>query len=155
LRRQRIRWHRGLLTSVRDFLPMTFNPRYGRVGMVSWAGYFLFEFLAPILEFTGWIAVGLGLWLGAFALEALVLMILLAFGAGLLNSMAALLLDEPYGYFNSPSDTARLIVMVFIENFGLRQMTVIWRIRAMLGGRKVKGWGNMERRGVTNLGTSA
>jgi cellulose synthase/poly-beta-1,6-N-acetylglucosamine synthase-like glycosyltransferase len=151
LRRQRIRWHRGLLTSIRDFLPVTFNPRYGRVGTISWAGYFLFEFLAPIIEFTGWIAVAVGLALGAFRIEALVLMILLAFGAGLLNSMTALLLDEPYGFYNSPRDTARLVIMVFVENLGPRQLTVLWRIRAMLGGRKVKGWGNMERRGVTNL----
>ena len=42
--------------------------------------------------------------------------------------------------------------MALIENFGFRQLTVLWRIRAMFGGRSVKGWGNMERRGVTNLG---
>jgi len=70
----------------------------------------------------------------------------------LLNSLIALLLDEWYGYFNSPADTSRLLVMAFIENLGLRQMTVWWRIRALLGGASVVGWGNMERRGVANLG---
>jgi cellulose synthase/poly-beta-1,6-N-acetylglucosamine synthase-like glycosyltransferase len=155
LRRQRIRWHRGLLTAIRDFLPMTFNPRYGVVGTVTWAGMFLFEFLAPMVEFVGWFAVVIGLWMGALNGETFLLMILLAFGAGLLNSMVSLALDEPYGHFNSPRDTARLIVMALIENFGFRQLTVLWRIRAMLGGRKIEGWGNMERRGVTNLGTSA
>jgi hypothetical protein len=151
LKRQRIRWHRGLMQAVGDFMPMTFNPRYRNVGMISWAGYFLFEYLAPMIEVAGWIAVGLGLWLGAFRTEALVLMVLLAFGAGLLSSMAALLLDEPYGYFNSPRDTARLIVMALIENVGFRQMTVLWRIRAQIGGSGVKTWGNMERRGVASL----
>jgi cellulose synthase/poly-beta-1,6-N-acetylglucosamine synthase-like glycosyltransferase len=155
LRRQRIRWHRGLLTAIRDFLPMTFNPRYGTVGMVTWGGFFLFEFLAPMIEFVGWICVALGLGLGVMSVETLLLMLVLALGAGLLNSMVSLALDEPFGYFNSPKDTARLIVMALIENFGFRQLTVVWRIRAMFGGRKVKSWGNMERRGVTNLSASA
>jgi hypothetical protein len=70
---------------------------------------------------------------------------------GLMNSIIALLLDESYGYFNSPADTSRLIAMAVIENFGLRQMTVFWRIRALIGGKGTRSWGNMERRGVANL----
>lgn len=152
LRRQRIRWHRGLMTSISDFRAMTFNPRYGRMGMMTWAGMFLFEFLAPMIEVTGWLVIPVAILLGALNLQSLFWLMLLAFGAGLLNSLAGLLIDETYGYFNSPRDTSRLIIMAMIENFGFRQMTVVWRIRAMLGGRSVKGWGNMERRGVANLG---
>jgi cellulose synthase/poly-beta-1,6-N-acetylglucosamine synthase-like glycosyltransferase len=155
LRRQRIRWHRGLMTAVRDFMPMTFNPRYGRVGMVTWAAMFLFEYLAPIIEFAGWITIPLAFALGALNPASLVLLLALAFGVGLLNSLVALMLDESYGYFNSKRDTARLIVMVLIENFGLRQITVAWRIRALIGGKGTRSWGNMERKGVANLGVGA
>jgi cellulose synthase/poly-beta-1,6-N-acetylglucosamine synthase-like glycosyltransferase len=155
LRRQRIRWHRGLMTAVRDFMPMTFNPRYGRVGMVTWAAMFLFEYLAPIIEFAGWITIPLAFALGALNPASLVLLLALAFGVGLLNSLVALMLDESYGYFNSKRDTARLIVMVLIENFGLRQITVAWRIRALIGGKGTRSWGNMERKGVATLGVGA
>jgi cellulose synthase/poly-beta-1,6-N-acetylglucosamine synthase-like glycosyltransferase len=155
LRRQRIRWHRGLMTAVREFMPMTFNPRYGRVGMVTWAAMFLFEYLAPIIEFAGWITIPLAFALGALNPASLVLLLALAFGVGLLNSLVALMLDESYGYFNSKRDTARLIVMVLIENFGLRQITVAWRIRALIGGKGTRSWGNMERKGVANLGVGA
>lgn len=151
LRRQRIRWHRGLMTATKDFLPMTLNPRYRQVGMVSWAGYFLFEYLAPIIEFTGWFVVPTAWLLGALSGTSLMWMLLIALGMGLLNSLLGLLLDETYGYFNSPKDTSRLVAMALIENFGLRQMTVLWRIRALIGGASVRGWGNMERRGVANL----
>lgn len=151
LRRQRIRWHRGLMTAIGDFKGMTFNPRYGQLGLVTWAAFFLFEYLAPIIEFTGWLVIPLALYLGVFDTSLLVFMLLLAFGIGGLNSLIALFLDESYGYFNSPKDTSRLIVMALIENLGIRQMTVMWRIRAMFGGRAVRGWGNMERRGVANL----
>ena len=155
LRRQRVRWHRGLMTAVRDFMPMTFNPKYGKVGMVTWAAMFLFEFLAPIIEFIGWITIPLAFFLGALNTTSLVVLLAIAFGAGLLNSLVALLLDESYGYFNSRVDTARLVVMALIENFGLRQVTVAWRIRAIIGGKRTRVWGNMERKGVANLGVEA
>ncbi len=153
LRRQRIRWHRGLMRAVRDFKPMTFNPRYGRVGMLTWTAMVLFEYVAPIVEFVGWFVVPTALLVGALNTASLLWLMLVAYGMGLMNSLVALLLDESYGYFNSPSDTSRLIVLALIENFGLRQLTVVWRIRALFGGRSVKSWGNMERRGVANLAT--
>jgi cellulose synthase/poly-beta-1,6-N-acetylglucosamine synthase-like glycosyltransferase len=152
LKRQRVRWHRGMMTAVKDFMPMTFNPRYGKVGMVTWAAMFLFEYVAPIVEFAGWITIPVALLLGALNMTSLVILLALAFGVGLLNSLVALMLDESYGYFDSPADTARLIVMALIENFGMRQITVAWRIRAFLGGRSTRSWGNMERKGVANLG---
>jgi cellulose synthase/poly-beta-1,6-N-acetylglucosamine synthase-like glycosyltransferase len=152
LKRQRIRWHRGLMTAVKDFLPMTFNPKYGKVGMITWAAMFLFEFLAPIIEVVGWITIPTALALGALNTTSLFVLLALAFGIGLLNSLVALLLDESYGYFNSRADTARLIVMALIENFGMRQLTVAWRIRALIGGKGTRAWGNMERKGVANLG---
>lgn len=152
LKRQRIRWHRGLMTAVKDFLPMTFNPKYGKLGMVTWAGMFLFEYLAPMIEFVSWFAIPITFLFGALNPTALVLLLALAFGVGIFNSLMALLLDESYGYFNSPADTFRLLVIVLIENLGLRQMTVLWRIRALMGGESTRSWGNMERKGVANLG---
>jgi hypothetical protein len=41
--------------------------------------------------------------------------------------------------------------MAVTENLGPRQLTVLWRIRALFGGEGARGWGNMERRGVANL----
>jgi cellulose synthase/poly-beta-1,6-N-acetylglucosamine synthase-like glycosyltransferase len=155
LRRQRIRWHRGLMTAVKDFMPMTFNPKYGKVGMVTWAAMFLFEYLAPIVEFAGWVTIPAAYFLGALNTTSLVILLALAYGIGVVNSLVALLLDESYGYFNSPRDTFRLVVMVLIENLGMRQITVVWRMRAVMGGKRTRVWGNMERKGVANLGAKA
>lgn len=151
LRRQRIRWHRGLIEAAREFMPMVFNPRYGKVGMVTWPGYFFFEFMAPIVEFVGYIVVPLGIAMNLLNVPAIIMMIAIAFGIGIMTSFIAILLDEPYGYSNSVNDTSRLVVMALVENFGFHQMTVLWRIRALVGGRSVKVWGNMERRGVASL----
>jgi len=151
LRRQRIRWHRGLMRVISDFRGMTFNPKYRQMGMVAWPGFVLFEYLAPIIEFIGWFVVPIAWLLGALNTTALIWLLLVALAMGLLNSLIALLLDESYGLFNSPADTSRLIIMAVIENFGLRQLTVLWRIRALVGGKGTRSWGNMERRGVANL----
>lgn len=152
LRRQRIRWHRGLMRAIRDFRPVTFNPKYKALGLVTWAGMFLFEYLAPIVEATGWVVVPVAVILGALDMTILALLVALAFGVGLLNSLLALTLDESFGYFNSPKDTTRLLVMALIENLGFRQLTVAWRVRAIFGSDKSFSWGNMERKGITHLG---
>ena len=154
LRRQRIRWHRGLVEAVKDFMPITFDRRYGKLGMITWPGYVLFEYLAPIIEFIGYIVVPIALLVGALNLSTFVFMVMVAIGLGILNSFIAIILDEPYGYSNGVTDTSRLVVMALIENLGIHQMTVIWRIRALIGGKATKTWGNMERRGVAQLSES-
>src|SRR5690606_16340803 len=155
LRRQRIRWHRGLMTAVRDFRSSFFNPRHGTVGMVSWPVMVLFEFLAPVVEFLGWVAIPLAVIFGAVSISNVRLLFVLALLLGAITSLAALLLDERYGYFNDPKETLSLLTLVFVENVGLRQVTVWWRIRAMLGGAETRVWGDMERRGATALARKA
>jgi hypothetical protein len=139
------------MRAVRDFMPMTLNRRYGKVGMLTWAAMVAFEYLAPLVEVAGWVIIPVALLLGALDLASFRWMLLIGLGVGLMNSLVALLLDESYGYYNSPSDTSRLLVMALIENFGMRQLTVVWRIRALFGGRSVRSWGDMERRGVASL----
>lgn len=151
LRRQRIRWHRGLMTAVSDFWSSFFNPRHGTVGMLMWPFIVLFEFFAPIVEFTGYLLVPFALWFGWVTVTQVVALFVIAYFLGAFTSLLGLLLDERYGYFNDPTETLRLIGVVLIENLGLRQMTVWWRIRAMMGGKATKVWGDMERRGVTQL----
>lgn len=151
LRRQRIRWHRGLMTAIRDFRSSFFNPRHGSIGMIGWPAMVLFEYLAPIIEAAGYVIVPLGLILGGIDLIPALLLLLVALLAGALTSLAALMLDERYGYFNEPLEALKLLTMVFVENLGLRQQTVWWRIRAMIGGKSTQAWGDMQRRGVGNL----
>jgi cellulose synthase/poly-beta-1,6-N-acetylglucosamine synthase-like glycosyltransferase len=155
LRRPRIRGHRGLIQVVREFLPLAFRPRYGVLGMVTWPAIVAFEFLAPIVEFIGWIVIPVAWAIGWLAWEPFLWLLVLAFGMGLLNSLVSLLLDEAHGYFDSKRDTARLLVMAAIENLGFRQLTVWWRIRAMLGGEATKTWGNMERQGFATKTATA
>lgn len=151
LRRQRIRWHRGLMRAVRDFRSSLFNPRHGPVGMVAWPAMVTFEYLAPIIEFVGYLVIPVAILTGAIEPVTALILFVLAVLVGAMTSMLALLLDERFGYFNDPRETLQLLTLCFVENLGLRQMTVWWRIRALFGGKSGDVWGDMERRGVANL----
>lgn len=55
LYRQRIRWGRGLCEVISNHRKLFFNFRYGKHGGITLPYIFLFEFMAPILEVSGFI----------------------------------------------------------------------------------------------------
>ena len=151
LRRQRIRWHRGLMQTIGQYKSMLFNPRYGRIGLVAWPGFVAFEFLAPVIEFLGWLLIPMAIFTGNLDFEVAILLLLGAFLLGTLNSLIGLAIDERFGYFNRPREALKLLAVAIPENFGSRQLTVWWRVRAMFWrGQKVE-WGDMERAGVSRV----
>jgi cellulose synthase/poly-beta-1,6-N-acetylglucosamine synthase-like glycosyltransferase len=55
LNRQRTRWGRGLFQFLVDHRKFFLNKDYGRLGLVTMPYIVIFEFLAPIIEFTGFL----------------------------------------------------------------------------------------------------
>lgn len=51
--RQRVRWARGLFEIVSHHWKLFFNPYYGVVGIFTLPFIFIFEFIAPMLEISG------------------------------------------------------------------------------------------------------
>lgn len=151
LRKQRIRWHRGFIQVIAGHLSMIFNPKYGVVGMFAWPAFIVFEFLAPMIEFVGWFVVPIAFNFGHVALEVAIPLVASALLLGLINTLAGLLLDERYGHYNSVRHTLRLLRYSIVEQLGVRQQTVFWRVRALLWNTKKKAWGDMQRAGVGNL----
>ncbi len=150
LRTQRIRWHRGLRMVISDFKHIVFNPRYGSLGMFTWPSFVLFEYVAPMVEVVGVLVLPVALFTGNLNLDVVVPLAVFAVFLGAVNSLLGLFLDEAYGYFNSPKDAVRLLWLVYFENLGIRQQTVLWRLRATFA-RTPAQWGDMKRRGVGNL----
>jgi cellulose synthase/poly-beta-1,6-N-acetylglucosamine synthase-like glycosyltransferase len=150
LRRQRTRWQRGLIDTLIRHRAMIGRPRYGTVGMVSLPGFFVFEMLSPLVELSGYILIPV-LWAsgllnpslaGTFFVLALMYMVLV-------SALAVLLEDIAFRRYPKMGDLARLLVGAVLENFGFRQLTVWWRVRAFW--EYLRGdlsWGAMERRGV-------
>jgi cellulose synthase/poly-beta-1,6-N-acetylglucosamine synthase-like glycosyltransferase len=51
--RQRVRWARGLIQTLQIHKNMFFHPKYGNTAWFALPYFFLFEFLAPIIEAFG------------------------------------------------------------------------------------------------------
>ncbi|MBG9587473.1 glycosyltransferase family 2 protein [Cytobacillus firmus] len=151
LRRQRRRWHRGLFESLWTHRKMTFNPRYGPIGFISFPYFWIVEFLGPIVELLGYIYVVISLFLGGIYLEFAILIFLLSCLYGSLFSMAAVLLEEwSLRKFPRISDLIKLFFYSLTETLWYRPLTVFWRCEGIW--QLVKGdtsWGEMKRKGVS------
>jgi cellulose synthase/poly-beta-1,6-N-acetylglucosamine synthase-like glycosyltransferase len=149
LARQRERWHRGLVAAMWQYKGMLFNPRYGRVGLIAVPFYTFGEMLAPMVEVFGYIVTVLGVAVGMVSGSFALLFVLVAWGYGMLLSLWAVVLEEvSFRKYRRISDLLRLLLYATLENFGYRQRTVWWRLRAFASVRKHgRVWGEMTRTG--------
>ena len=150
LGRQRNRWTRGTIETLRMHKKMFFNPRYGLLGMVSYPYWFFFEFLAPLIEFIGMCGFvifaisGMIQWATFFLLLACVL------SFGFLYSVFAILMEVlTYNQYKDQNDISKLVMAAFLEPF-LFHPFVVWS--AIKGNidylRKRNSWGEMTRQGL-------
>ncbi len=151
---QRDRWHRGLADVLWRHRRLFFNPSYGALGLLVFP-YFVFgELLAPVVEAMGLVIMGLILVLGEMNVSFMLLFFLVAYGYGILLSFASLVIEEfTFHRTESLMDRLWLVLWCVLENIGLRQLTVYWRLRGLI--KYVRGsrdWGVMDRRGFSKPG---
>lgn len=151
LRTQRIRWHKGLLGTLWMHRAMIGRPAYGVAGMVAMPCFVLFEVLGPIMELSGLVIIPLCWYLGLLAGDIAIALLVGVACLGISFSLLAVLLDDlAFRPYRRVRDVFSLVIAAVLENFGYRQITAWWRVRAtvsyILGHRE--GWGKMERRGL-------
>lgn len=153
LARQRNRWHRGLADVLVRHRSLIGRPRYGLMGTVVLPYYALLELLAPAVEVAGLVTVAVGFAIGAIDGRFALLFALVAYGYGLILSLAALTMDEHLeGFHLGIGDRVRQLGWVVVEQFGYRQLTVIWRLWGMAGAvRGDLSWGRQSRRGLDDV----
>jgi cellulose synthase/poly-beta-1,6-N-acetylglucosamine synthase-like glycosyltransferase len=149
LGRQRNRWTRGTVETLKFHKVMFFNPRYGVLGMLSYPYWLFFEMLAPIIEFFGFfVFLGMAIlgmidWNMFFALFVFIM----SFGY-MYSAFAAFMEVISYNMYRRRSDMAKLLLTALTEPFFFHPFGV-WS--AMKGYvdiiRKKKSWGEMTRQG--------
>ena len=150
LGRQRNRWTRGTIETLRTHKVMFFNPKYGLLGLLSYPYWFFFEWLAPVIEFFGIIAfivfafLGIVNWATFFILLACVLLF------GFLFSVFAILMEvQTYNQYKSEKDIIKLIATAFLEPFIFHPFVVWSALRGNIDYLKKKNnWGEMTRQGL-------
>ncbi len=147
-RRQRDRWHRGLIDIMIFHSSMIANPAYGRLGMVGMPYYFLFELVGPLIEAQGFIMVIVSAVLGMMNLPLALTLFTTTVLLGILVSLTALFISDYDHPHYSIRDITRLLGMTVIENFGVRQMISLLRVTSYFSSmRKNRGWGAQVRTG--------
>lgn len=149
LRRQRVRWSRGLMESLSLNRELFFHPKSGLLGWVALPFLLFFEGLGAVVEVLGFLVMIAGFAFGMISLESFAAFMLLAIGLGLLLSFTALLLEEIT--FHTYPKIRHLLVLFAVaiaENFGYRQLTTLWRFEGLY--RYWRGheaaWGEMTRK---------
>jgi cellulose synthase/poly-beta-1,6-N-acetylglucosamine synthase-like glycosyltransferase len=148
LRKQRIRWHHGLAQCLSLHRSLFFDRRGGTVSWMAMPFFLLFELLAPVVEFCGFVILAVGTAFGWIPWETAAAFLCLSIGLGLLLSASALVLEElSFHVYPRLSDLLMLFVAAIIENLGYRQLTVIWRLRGLANWMRGRTpvWGVMKR----------
>ncbi len=148
LKKQRYRWQRGLIEIIHFHKRTLFNPRYGRMGLVSMPYFFLFEMTGPLIEIQGYLMVVAAFFLGILNLQIALLLFATCIMLGVLISIASLIIAEKENVYYSYGDMLKLVFYAFIENFGVRQLFSLWRVIGYIKMfAKPQGWGTQARKG--------
>ncbi len=130
LRTLRTRWQHDLLDSLWLNRGLLFHRHGGAAGWLALPALLLFEALAPVVEVGGYLVFAIGWATGAIDGTALIVFALLASSVGLLLSANGLLLEQLLLHaYPRATDLAKLIGAALLENFGYRQLTVLWRLQ--------------------------
>ncbi|WP_207435791.1 glycosyltransferase family 2 protein [Sabulibacter ruber] len=151
LGRQRNRWMRGTIETLRMHRGLFFNPKYGLLGMLSYPYWFFFEFLAPVVEFTGFVLfvvlalAGLINWPFFLALTGFI------FIFGWLFSIFAILMEvATFNQYKKKGEVGKLILTAILEPFLFHPFVVWSSIRGIVDlVRKKNSWGEMTRQGFS------
>ena len=147
---QRDRWARGNLETLYTHKDMFFNPKFGRLGMLSYPYWFFYEWLAPLLEFFGFFTIILFYFLGILNWEFFIAITLTVYTFSVMFSFYAILWDVySYNQYKKTKDILLLMFCAIIEPFVFHPI-VVWS--AVRGNYKKlfkinSGWGSQVRKG--------
>jgi len=149
LKKQRNRWMRGTMETLWKHRKLMFNPKYKKLGMISLPYWFFFEFLGPLIEFSGYIIFIIFLLLGIINWPFFIVLFALVISMGFLYSIYAILVDlVSHQVYTKRKDFLRLIFTAFSEPFYFHPIVVKAGVNGFIDYfKKSHGWGEMTRQG--------
>lgn len=151
LNRQRNRWTRGTIETLRFHRKIFLNPRYDLLGVISYPYWLFFEMLAPLIEFIGFIVFLLMAFWGLINWHMFFAFLLFIIFFGYLNSIFAIYMEVfTYNQYRRRKEIFKLILAALSEPFFFHPFVVWAGIRGYFDFfRKRKAWGEMTRRGFS------
>lgn len=149
---QRDRWSRGNLETLYKHKDMFFNPKFGRLGMLSYPYWFFYEWMAPLLEFIGFFSILIFYYLGILNWAFFLAITCTVYMFSVMFSFYAILWDVySYNEYTKTKDILTLMVCALIEPFIFHPIVVYASVRGNY--KKLfkvqSGWGTITRKGFT------
>jgi cellulose synthase/poly-beta-1,6-N-acetylglucosamine synthase-like glycosyltransferase len=149
LARQRSRWTRGTLETLITHRKLFLNRHYGKLGMLGYPYWLIFEYLAPIIEFFGI------LWFLFLAFTGklnwpffLLLTGFVYFFAVSLSIWSVFFEEITFHKYEKRRDVMKLIGTAFLEPLFFHPLVMLMSIKGNLDKLfKRNTWGKMERKG--------
>jgi cellulose synthase/poly-beta-1,6-N-acetylglucosamine synthase-like glycosyltransferase len=153
LGRQRARWHKGLMDTLRLNIDMLFRSPYGRVGALALPYLWIYELFAPIIELGGFVTILVAVALGDLRRDFFIQFMIFGYAFATVISIGAVLQEElTYKRYSDWKDVARLVTYCFFEHFPYRQMHMVWRLQGLW--QYMRGdmsWKPLERKGLRSV----
>ncbi|HAH22786.1 MAG TPA: glycosyl transferase family 2 [Prolixibacteraceae bacterium] len=150
LGRQRNRWTRGTIDTLFMHWNIFFNPKYGFMGVISHPFWVFFEWLAPIVEFGGFIYFILIAILGQPNWPFFFVLLFFMYFFSISFSTYAILYDHlTFHRYKKRRMIAKLVLTAWLEPFFFHPFIVYWALSGNFDYfiRKKSGWGQMTRGG--------
>ncbi|WP_258105005.1 glycosyltransferase [Marinoscillum sp. MHG1-6] len=151
--KQRNRWTRGTIETLRAHKEVMFKRKYGLMGMLSYPFWLLYEWLAPLIEFFGLIYFAVLACLGWINWQHFTILLVLVYTFAVFISWLSLLIEEmTYREYSGGWALLKLLLAALLEPIFYHPITV-WA--AVMGNydkfvRKKKTWGEQVRKGFTS-----
>lgn len=132
LKGQRARWQQGALETLVRHRRMMCNPRYGRIGLIGMPQLFIEDVIGPPAELIGYLVMPAAVLLGILDPIVMIAFFALTVVFGTALSFGTLALEEAQ-LRRAPSarDLARIGAAAFVENFGFRQINLLYRFQGI------------------------
>lgn len=150
--RQRTRWGRGLMQIFIVHRKFLFNRKYGRMGLLILPYSLLFEFLAPIIEFTGVLFLIHLIYNSEINFATFWLLLFFVYLIGVTSSMITITYDFLVKrQYNTLKEYFKLMMFSAVEAFLYHPFVVIFSLYGYIQFfvRKEFKWGAMTRQGFS------
>ena len=148
LGRQRNRWTRGAIDTILKHKGMMFNPRYGRIGLLSFPYWVFFEWLAPLVEMVGIIYFLIILIFGQLDLQTFFILSMFIMSFALAFSLLSVLYEAIiFNKYKGFKYMFQVIFVAIIEVIIFHPVNLFFSLQGNYGFfiRNNKKWGVMTR----------
>ena len=118
LQTQRSRWTMGLIDSLEKYRGMFLNPKYGKLGMLGYPFWFIFEWMAPIMASLGILFTIFLIAIGSINWPFFLLLTGFIYSFSVFLSAWTVLFEEiTFHKYRRKRDVVKLLAVSFIEPF--------------------------------------